>query len=194
MQIDVRPAGRQEWAVAAEVLATAFVDDPLIRWLSPSPRQDVALFGCMIASRHHTDVDLAVTDDGEVVGAALWDPPGRAVPVWRQALDVPRWAAALRSHTLRGVRLDASFNRAFPDQPFWYLASIGAVRRGQGIGGALIRHRLADLDTISYLECSKAENVDLYRRYGYEHAGTIQIPGGPAPTRMIRPARASQFD
>lgn len=60
------------------VLAHAFRDDPMIRWMmGPSTARDEKVFAFL--SRFHRAPgasDLYVDDDGTPVGAAMWNPPG----------------------------------------------------------------------------------------------------------------------
>ena len=187
MQLEVRTARPDEWRAAARVLTTAFAEDPVIRWVSPGPGRDYALFRALIWARHYAQVDLALVD-GEPVGCALWDPPGHRVPAWRRVLGTLRLAWVLRGHSLRGIRLDSYFEDAFPAEPFWYLANIGTVRQGQGVGGALLRHGLGRIEGLAYLECSRSSNVALYEHFGFDLTGHIELPDGPRPATMVRPA------
>ena len=70
-------------------------------------------------------------------------------------------------------------HRSRPHEEFWYLAGVGAVRRGEGIGTALLRHRLDQVRGPAYLESSKRENIALYERFGFELRETISLPDGP---------------
>ena len=72
-------------------------------------------------------------------------------------------------------------HRARPHEEFWYLAGVGAVRRGEGIGSALLRHRLDRVRGPAYLESSKQENIALYERFGFELREAHQ------PARRSRP-------
>jgi GNAT superfamily N-acetyltransferase len=53
------------------------------------------------------------------------------------------------------------------------------VRRGEGIGTALLRHRLDRVRGPAYLESSKHENLALYERFGFVLRETIHLPDGP---------------
>jgi predicted N-acetyltransferase YhbS len=77
-------------------------------------------------------------------------------------------------------------HRARPHEEFWYLAGVGAVRRGEGIGTALLRHRVDDLRGPAYLESSKQENIPLYERFGFELREPIRLPDGPELWPMWR--------
>ncbi len=174
-------------AAVAQVLATAFDDDPLARWLVPHPRSLRRLFAAQARWIHGVPgcTDLAWAD-GEPVGAAIWDPPGHRVPGWRQLASVPFYVAAMGRGLGRGVSLENAMHRARPSGTFWYLAGIGAVHRGEGIGSALLRHRLEQVSAPAYLESSKKENIPLYERFGFELRDTLEIPDGPELWPMLR--------
>jgi GNAT superfamily N-acetyltransferase len=161
-------------------MATAFDDDPLARWLVPRPHSLRALFAAQVRWIHSVPgcTDLALVD-GEPVGAAIWDPPGHRVPGWRQLVSIPFYVAAMGRGFGRGVTLENAMHRARPSGTFWYLAGIGAVRRGEGIGTALLRHRLEQTSGPAYLESSKKENIPLYERFGFELRDTLEIAEGP---------------
>ena len=86
-------------------------------------------------------------------------------------------------------RLDA----AHPDEPHWYLSSLGVDprRQGRGVGGELLREWLLGVDRMgepAYLETDKEENLPFYRREGFELAGELDVLGTRV-WRMRRPPR-----
>jgi GNAT superfamily N-acetyltransferase len=185
--LEVRTATPADRRDVVRVMATAFDDDPVTRWLVPGGRSLAPLFGAHARWAHNAPgcTDLALLD-GEPVGAAFWDPPGYRVPAWRQLASIPYYAAALGRHLRRGVTVEGLMHRARPHEEFWYLAGVGAVRRGEGIGTALLRHRVDDLRGAAYLESSKQENIPLYERFGFELREPIRLPDGPELWPMWR--------
>ena len=169
-------------------MAVAFDDDPVIRWLVPAGRRLEPLFDVHARYAHDApgSTDIAYLD-GEPVGAAFWDPPGYRPSAWRQLASVAAYTRALRSNLGRGVTVESLMHRARPDEKFWYLAGVGAVRRGQGIGSALLAHRLGQVTGPAYLESSKRENIPLYERFGFELRESISLPDGPDLWPMRRP-------
>lgn len=126
---------------------------------------------------------------GIVIGHALehgtveYTPGYTGVAVW---LDVPfpdipdydeRLAAACGPWSERFRQLDEAFHKVHPtDQEHGYLAFLGVLKefQGNGIGAALMRHRLAELDRAgrpSYLEASNARSRRFYQRLGYCDCG-----------------------
>lgn len=185
--LEVRTATAADRGDVVRVLASAFDDDPVTRWLVPHPHSLRPLFASHARWSHDAAgcTDLALLD-GEPVGAAFWDPPGFRVAAWRQLASMPFYVRALGRRFGRGVALENVMHRARPRTDFWYLAGVGAVRRGEGIGSALLGHRLASATGPAYLESSKRENIPLYERFGFELRETLTVPGGPELWPMWR--------
>jgi ribosomal protein S18 acetylase RimI-like enzyme len=185
--LEVRQATPADRRDVVRVMATAFDDDPVTRWLVPQHRSLEPLFAAHARWAHASPggTDLAVLD-GEAVGAAFWDPPGFRVSTMRQLASIPAYAWALRRRLPRGATVEGAMHRARPHEEFWYLAGVGAVRRGEGIGSALLRHRLEAVQGAAYLESSKQENIPLYERFGFELRDPIRIAGGPELWPMWR--------
>jgi GNAT superfamily N-acetyltransferase len=185
--LEVRAATRRDRADVVRVMAEAFDDDPVTRWLVPDGRPLDRLFDAHARWAHFAPgcTDLALRD-GVAVGAAFWDPPGFRVPAVRQIAAIPVYARALGRHLSRGAAVESAMHRARPHEEFWYLAGVGAVRRGEGIGSALLRHRLGQVTGPAYLESSKQENIPLYERFGFEQRDPIRVPDGPELWPMWR--------
>ena len=188
--IEVRTAAPADRPDVVRVMVRAFDDDPVARWLVPAGRSLEPLFAAHARWAHDApgSTDLALVD-GEPVGAAFWDPPGFEPEVWRQVAAIPFYARALLRNLGRGAALESLMHQARPDEPFWYLAGVGAVRRGEGIGSTLLRQRLDRIDGPAYLESSKRENIPLYRRFGFELRDPLRLEDGPELWPMWRPAR-----
>lgn len=125
-------------------LATAFAGDPVIRWLMPTPGRDARMFRALAAHLHAAPgcADVAL-ENGGVVGAALWDPPGHRVSLGQAMIGLSRLLAAMRwSGFRRGATLERAFTNARPAESVWYLAQLGAATPGQGVGSALLEPAL----------------------------------------------------
>ena len=73
----------------------------------------------------------------------------------------------------------------------WSLATIGTMprSRGTGLGSALLKHALAELDRTEqncWLDTSTERNLPLYQRFGFTIAGEISLTDGPTVWRMHR--------
>jgi GNAT superfamily N-acetyltransferase len=182
-------------------MARAFDDDPVMAWLFPDGqargRQLPKFFAITFreVSLRHDGTEIMV-DGTDVLGGAIWVPPGAWRPsVWQQLRTLPRYALALGSRMgVAGTTYNAILSR-HPKQPHWYLSGIGTdpPRQGAGVGGALMRSRLARCDAAgqpAYLESSKESNVPFYERHGFRVTEQLTIPGGgPALWLMWRDPR-----
>ncbi|KZM74372.1 GNAT family N-acetyltransferase [Nocardia terpenica] len=193
MQTTVRAAEACETGKLGQVLGRAFADDPIIGWLIPSEtnraRRAAIMFTTM--ARHHYlrhgGADVACDETGEIVGAALWSPPGHwDIPLSELGRMLPGLTLSLRSRLLASARMSERMAQAHPTEPHWYLGFIGTLPkvRGQGVGHALLAARLTRCDELgapTYLESSKPSNVPYYARYGFELTREVDVTGGGPP-------------
>lgn len=199
--VPTRPATRSDIGVLSQVLARAFADDPVMRWMFPDERARRRRLPRLFAAltRHHHlsrgGVEVAAHTDG--IGAvALWDPPG----TWQESRaewlrSGPAMLLAMGAAVRRGMVADELMKKHHPEEPHWYLAIIGSdpTVRGGGYGQALMHSRLDRCDAEhapAYLESSNPVNVPYYQRFGFEVTGEIELPdGGPSLIPMWRPPR-----
>ena len=176
-------------SAAGAVLAASHDDYPAFRFQVPDPQvrnrfllpfqtgaaRDAAIYGSLFG---------AYLDD-HLAGVALWQPPGRfPLSPLRKARMTPallRAAIAAPRAFPRFARSGAALERAFPDEPVWYLETLGIHPNGQrrGLGTALLAAGLAvvDADQVAcHLHTSDEANVEYYRRWGFE----LTQPGFPA--------------
>ncbi|MFT3899350.1 MAG: GNAT family N-acetyltransferase [Gordonia sp. (in: high G+C Gram-positive bacteria)] len=174
---------------AHRVFARAFHDDPLIRWLVANPKRDEAMWRFSDVHRSPGASSLYLDDDGRAVGAAWWDPPGYRPAVNRASLTFHA-IVTLRSRMMRGATIEEVFPRYRPREPHWYLSTLGAVEQGRGIGSALLRHRLDQIEGPAYLESSNRVNIPLYEKFGFTVVDEVTLPkNGPTVWPMLRPAQ-----
>lgn len=174
---------------SCSVMARAFADDPVLRWINPGRRGDALAFAGVYAASHGSPGSAhAVFDGDEMVGAAWWDPPGYEPSKARQVASLPLLVAGTRTGLLRGAALVSVCMEHRPKAPHWYLGTIGAVHTGRGIGTALLEHGLSRVTGTAYLESSNPLNVPLYQRFGFEPLAPIRPKGGPELIPMLRPA------
>lgn len=191
--LSVLTPGDEDAALATIVLA--FSADPMARWSWPEPRAYLdamprlarAFGGRAFAA------GTAYGADG-VSGAALWLGPGVSpdeegmVRLFEQTAP-----ASIRAD---GFALFEKMGKMHPREPHWYLPLIGVdpACQGRGLGEALMRRALERCDregVPAYLESSNPRNASLYRRLGFEDAGSIQSGSSPALLPMLRrPRRA----
>lgn len=204
----IRKGTSEDLAAIGDVLAEAFEADPVTAWYWRRPKrrhEHLSVWFSLITELHylpHGEVFVA-EEDGEVAGVSLWAAPGgwRLSPrdefkVSRQV--VPRLGTRVPLATVAMRRME----RRHPEQPHWYLSTLG-VRpecQGRGLGSKLMFDVLArcDRDAMpAYLESSTEGSRALYERHGFEVSDVMQLPlKGPQLWLMWRPgnkeaARAS---
>jgi ribosomal protein S18 acetylase RimI-like enzyme len=194
----------QEEACGA-LLARAFFADPIFRWVEPDDaaraRFLVPFFTGLTRRSHRLAV--ALTTEGEMLGASLWKSPGLVdlTPPQLAMTGLDRIGEWLSVPALR--RLDAVFDpveAAFAEdlrEPVWYLGVLGVEPglQGRGIGSQLMRPILerADLERRAVtLETAQPKNLPLYRRVGFEVLRELPRPSGDGPVvwTMVRSAMA----
>ena len=198
-RIVVRPATKADARELVRVLALAFEDDPQMIWMLPDPvdRQRRIRRMFLTVFRHEVFAfggARVATEDGRIVGAALWIPPrSKAHPsVVRQVMAVPGFLRAFGRQIARGNAFMLAALKVHPHEKHWYLYIIGVdpEQQGKGVGAALLRERLRHCDTElmpAYLESSKLSNVPLYEHFGFEATGALALPeGAPVVTTMWR--------
>ena len=193
-----------QMADSAAVLARAFFDDPLTRWVTPDDTKRAKalpwFFGkaATIGGRWGE----VYTTGSKVEGNAIWLSPGQAKLSLGRMAQTGMLMAPFKFGIpafMRFMKIMNTFehlhDRDAPE-PHWYLMVLGVdpPRQGQGIGGALIQPILAraDADKLPcYLETQKQINVPFYQRHGFEVIveDDIAADGGPHYWTMKRPAR-----
>lgn len=195
--MDIAPVDTAErLARARAVLTIAFVDDPVTRWTLPTPADHLQGWPRMIDAmgRDAFAADTAWIA-GDDLGAIVWVPPGSGV-------DEEAMVAATRDHvpTALHEQLQEFVGRLdefHPRHDHWFLPLLGVDpgRRGLGIGSTLLEKTLSRVDADhadAFLTSSNPRNITLYRRYGFEVLGEVQVGSSPVMTPMLRPAAGRQ--
>lgn len=195
--IDVRAAAQDDRGAVAGVLARAFIDDPAMAFLfrdaADRPRRLARFFG-LIVSIDPTPDHWTLADDtaGTLAAAALWRPPG----LWKTSASAMLASVLPLAQTFgwslpRALAMQQVMEEHHPHEPHWYLQFVGCVpeRHGRGLGGAVIRARLAECDAQGLpaaLETATPGNVPIYEALGFIVTGTYRIRGGPQFWTMWR--------
>lgn len=189
--VTVRGARVTDRPVLAEVLARAFAEDPVIRWVLPNPSRDRKLFRALAARAHAVPGYADLAFDGDTaVGAALWDPPGHRLAGMRLVAAYAAMTRAMGLGLRRGMLMEKAYSEHQPPGTFHYLAQLRASPQGQGAGSALLKHRLSRLDGPAYLESSHPANVPFYQRFGFQMTEEFTLPeDGPPVWGMLRKQR-----
>jgi ribosomal protein S18 acetylase RimI-like enzyme len=182
--IEISSAGPDRVEALADVFVRSFVDDPMIRWPLPAEgieqhvRTSFLAFGGGFA-----ELGMLV-EAGDGAGVAAWVPPGETERMIE--MEKGTRAAIAATTTDGGARYFALWDwieETVPDVPQWYLDLIAVApeRRGEGIGGALIRWgtERAQADGVpAVLETARPGNVALYEHFGFRVVREGDAPGG----------------
>ncbi|HXC52518.1 MAG TPA: GNAT family N-acetyltransferase [Candidatus Limnocylindrales bacterium] len=178
-------------AIAA--ITAAFLTDPIARFAWPSPYAH--LEAMPLAAREFAGASFehgAAYVSSDFCGTALWLPPG--VEPNGEALEKIFRDTAMPEHLDDLLGTFEKMEHAHPDEAHWYLPLIGVEpnAQGKGIGAELMRYAVARCDqekALAYLESSNPRNIALYRRFGFEEIGELQVGAGPLVTPMLRRPR-----
>lgn len=202
----VRPLTARDTRAAGTLLTASHADYPAFRHVFPDRRQrDRVLrpfLRATVADAADVGCSAAAWDAGELVGVALWLPPGafpwstrrklRATPALaRAALAAPRAFGAF-------ARIGAAAESARPAEPYWCLETLGIapLHQGQGWGSRLVQAGLVLADATKlpcYVETSDPRNATFYERHGFvvTEPALGYLPDGPAYLRLRRAPRTS---
>lgn len=192
MSVKVTEVATSDADRAVAVIALAFCADPMVRWSFADPERFLAAFPDFVrAFGGKAFAERTATEAAGFRGAALWLPPG-VVPdeeamgaILNDSVDPKRQPDVLA--------LMQQMDAFHPKEPHWYLPLIGVdpAHQGNGYGGALLTHTLAQCDrdgAPAYLESSNLANIPLYERHGFRLRGTIQAGSSPPMFPMLRKA------
>jgi len=193
MQKGVKPTTRQSYHQAAQVLARAFVDDPVtvasFRNFSPDRRVSALTvdFTAEVLVCIQRGCPLQVNEDGKVIAAAVIYPPG-AYPL--PVLD--QWLLLIKSILGNGfydirpwMRWLAEVDQLHPKKAHYYLEYLGVEpeQQGKAVGSAILRHLVdkADEEQVGcYLENANPRNITFYQRFGFQIINEKEIIGIPS--------------
>jgi len=178
---------------AVSTLVMAFSVDPICRWVWPDSHQYLSTFPEFVRrfggdAFEHDAAHAA----GELFGVAMWHPPG--VHADDEAVGELVQESVFAADLERVFDFFGQLEQYHPQEEIWYLPLIGVdpKHQGQGHGGALLAHALAQADADgkkAYLEASSEGSRRLYERHGFEVTGTIQAADSPPLWPMLREPR-----
>jgi GNAT superfamily N-acetyltransferase len=187
----IATVARSDKPRAVATLVSAFVADPVERWLFSEPLEYLMNFARFVEAFGGEDsVTEAVHSLGAFAAAAMWIPPG-ADP------DADAIVAAL-SETVPSEKQADTFSvleqmeAAHPTEPHWYLPWLGvdSALQGAGLGAQLLKHGLARADAHHlpvFLETPNPRTVPFYERHGFVVSSVSEAGGCPPVTSMRRP-------
>lgn len=192
----VRAATPEDVPAVRTLLARAFADDPMMRWMFPAPRfpdaaaraEALAAYLGLHVERYLTALTggLVVERAGAITAAALWRRPDEdlATPAvlptssgLLTALIGPEHAATVAA----GFAAERAVRPTGPHAYLHYLA-VDADHRGQGDARRLVDAGLAraSADGLPALvETTNPANVPLYEHLGFAVAASVPLGDGP---------------
>jgi GNAT superfamily N-acetyltransferase len=170
--------------VLSQVIASAFADLAVSRWLIPDPAARHEIFpGYFRLYVEHALADGLVCTTPARDAVALWLPASQEPAPPPEGYD-QRLAAVTGPWIGRFRTFDQELDRRHPTGTAHHHLALLAVRpdrQGHGLGTALLRahHAALDRDQIpAYLEASDLRTRRLYRAHGYAACGgPLVLPG-----------------
>ena len=192
----VRLATQADAVPLSQTLARAFHDDPVMMHFIP----DEAVRRAKLPRVFRLMFKLGLPHDSSFVtgnyeSVTFWRPPnGWHVPFWQYIVNGPELLGIFGTGALHVMNTMDKMEKIHPREPHWYLQVIGTEPslQGKGFGSRIMRNQLAvadEADMHCYLETSKDTNIPIYRSFGFEVTGEIQVPDGPTIWPMWRKAR-----
>jgi ribosomal protein S18 acetylase RimI-like enzyme len=195
----VRRATREDVPRLARAMARAFYDDPVAQWILRDDarrlRRLERWFALTLRRAYLPRRECYTTDD--VVGGALWMPPGKWKPGPIAQLRVLPGMVLIKGREFFRAATAFGFLEAMhPRERHYFLPFIGVdpERQGRGIGSALMRPVLDRCDregVPAFLEATTPRSRTFYRRNGFEVVDELRYGNGGPPTwRMWREPRS----
>jgi ribosomal protein S18 acetylase RimI-like enzyme len=178
-------------ARAISTIVSAFVDDPVERWVFGDGYQ--TRFPAFVAAFAGDAFDQeTVWRLGDFHAVAMWLAPNIEPNEARIVSVLSEAVAPQRQEDLFEVLEQMA--QAHPTHPHWYLPWLGVEHhhQGSGLGGRLLQLCLTSVDEEqmpAYLESPNPRNVPFYERYGFEVTAISQAGTCPPVTSMFREAR-----
>jgi ribosomal protein S18 acetylase RimI-like enzyme len=183
-------SNRSEADRVLNCLTLGFATDPLARWIYPDPADFLAHFPRLVnyVAGRAFERGSAYRNEG-FTAAALWLPP--------EAHQDEEGLLAHLEQTVAPEKLGAliatfeQMDKFHPAEPCWHLAFLATDPAFQrmGLGTALLTATLKRCDDegmLAYLETPNVVNQSLYRRFGFEQIGMIDVAHAPPVFTMLR--------
>jgi GNAT superfamily N-acetyltransferase len=183
---------KSDEARVISTLVSAFIADPVERWLFADPLQYLTQFARFVAafggSGFESETVFSVAD---FAGVAIWLPPGTE-PEADAIVAVLNESVPAEQHADTFSVLQ-QMDAAHPRIPHWYLPWLGvdSARQGAGLGAELLAQCLERVDADhlpAFLETPNPRTVPFYERHGFAVTSVSQAGECPPVTSMQRPA------
>jgi len=171
---------------AANTLAEAFWDDPLMQIVAPNEKKRTIVAPWFFAKSIAYGLrwgEVSSNDDASAV--AIWFPPGNTDITLGRMLRVGMGALPFRAgingfvRFMRALSAVEKFHKAVKG-PHWYLMAVGTSpsRQGTGLGSSLLQLGTSKADAAGipcYLETATESNVAFYSKRGFEVTGEANL-------------------
>ena len=113
-------------------------------------------------------------EDGQIMGVMrMVEWPDCQLPPSKMLSMLPSMIRILRGRLFKVMKWIPVWAKLDPKVPHWHYGPFAVLpeRQGQGIGSQLLTYfckRVDGVGAAAYLETDKAENVTLYKRFGFE--------------------------
>lgn len=186
----IRPARPEERKDVADILADAFAEDPVVKWIYPQPGYAAYSFETTL-SAFGPDEGMLIDESKQC--ACLFIRPGRSFP---NVIKAGAIFTGLRRFGIpplwRSLQFLNSIEKRHYQLPHLYIFAIGCRRsaHGTGLGSAMMKHVIARETPEGvplYLENSNPKNDVFYRKFGYEEQEVFYpARNGPLMKTMLR--------
>ena len=189
----IRTVTPNEASKVIDCFTTANISDPTLRFLYPDAAQYFSSFPRAVELHIGDSLSSGTVftiDEFRGVAAFL----GPAGNVDEEAMIAHILSSATAEIAEEFVAVAEASSVHHPDEPHWYLPTIGVdpFYQGYGYGGQLMEYALKKIDQDRmpvYLESSNPLNISLYQRFGFEICESYELGGRPIYTPMLRPAQ-----
>lgn len=214
--LTLEPVAKIDQPGVIATLVSAFIADPVERWLYPQPLGYLTHFRSFVAAFGGEAFEKATvwSLDG-FAAVAMWLPPGAEA-------DSDAILASLTESVSAEKQADTfaileQMDAAHPKEPHWYLPWLGVdcAHQGAGLGSNLLQQCLVRVDadhSPAFLETPNPRTVPFYERHGFlvtsvsqgrslsardQHAATCAVSDSrPSPVSRSSKPRTSndRFD
>jgi ribosomal protein S18 acetylase RimI-like enzyme len=191
--LTIKPVAKTDQPRVIATLVSAFIADPVERWLYPQSFAYLTHFPAFVGAFGGAAFEKkTVWNLDDFAAVAMWLPPGAEA-------DGDAIVAALTESVSAQKHADTfaileQMDAAHPKVPHWYLPWLGVdcARQGAGLGSDLLQQCLVRVDadhSPAFLETPNPRTVPFYERHGFRVTRVSQAGSCPPVTSMLRPAQ-----
>jgi ribosomal protein S18 acetylase RimI-like enzyme len=191
--VTMQPVAVDDQSRVIATLVSAFIADPVERWLYPEPFAYLTNFSAFVAAFGGAAFESqTVWNVGDFAAVAMWLPPG-AQADGEAIVAVLSESVSPDKHADTFAVLE-QMDAAHPEDPHWYLPWLGVdcARQGAGLGADILRQCLVRVDAAhspAFLETPNPRTVPFYERHGFRVTSVSRAGTCPPMTSMLRPAQ-----